>query len=63
MTLTNTHLRAAAAAPRPSSSDVAAGEPSHIHIPRPSRLRPAVADPEVELPATAQRELAWDEAA
>ena len=57
-------LREVTDAPRLASSDSAAAEPSHIHIPRPSRIRqPALAHHEDDAPLAAELELAFEDAA
>jgi hypothetical protein len=60
----STDLRAVTATPRATGPDGAAAEPSHIHIPRPSRVgRSAVARRDVAAPVPARPEPALEEAA
>ncbi len=60
----NPHPRQPVAAGLPRGTDVSTPEPSHIHIPRPSRLQPAVLrQPNQESQATAQVEPALEQAA
>ena len=60
----NTDFREVTDANAATSPDFARTEPSHIHIPRPSRLRQsAVTHCDDEAPVPAQLELALEEAA
>lgn len=62
----NPHLRQAAHNPCHSASEAACVEPSHIHIPRPSRLARAVLGQpasEIEPPVVVQLDLAAEQAA
>ena len=62
--MSHTDLRAIIDAPPATGADAATTEPSHIHIPRPSRVgRPSVRHLDDEAPVPVQLELALDAAA
>ena len=62
--MNHTDCRAARDALRATAADAATREPSHIHIPRPSRLGRSLAARDAErAPAPAELELAVEQAA
>ena len=62
--MSDTKLRELIDERRAAGADAAADEPSHIHIPRPSRVQlTPVAQSEDETPVLAQLDLALDDAA
>jgi hypothetical protein len=61
--MTHTHIREAIDASAALPLAIAATEPSHIHIPRPSRVNPTPIDPDEQVPVAVPVERALEHAA